>query len=153
MRIWHIFTQLSALIWVAAALWFPPLGHPFTVLAPFSLPNGQYAAGHRGVDLPALPGASVRAPAAGSVTFVGTVVDRPVLTLRTDARTLVSFEPIVSDLEVGDRVERGELIGTVSTGGHCAERCLHAGIRVNGEYVNPLGWFRARPVLLPLSND
>ncbi|MGK0714509.1 M23 family metallopeptidase [Leucobacter sp. W1153] len=144
-----IAATLVTFVGFVGPLWLPPLGHPLTVNSPFSLAGGPYAAGHRGIDLPARTGDTVRAPASGRVTFVGTVVDRPVLTLRIDARTLVSFEPLSSTLREGDEVLRGEVIGEVGTGGHCLASCLHLGARVDGEYVNPLRFLRHKPVLLP----
>lgn len=130
-------------------LWYPPLGPPLRIAEPYALPNGPYRAGHRGIDLPAAPDAAVHAPANGTVSFVGTVVDRPVLSIRIDARTVVSLEPITSELHEGDAVTRGEAIGTVGSGGHCGTACVHLGVRVGGTYVNPLRFLRARPVLLP----
>lgn len=130
-------------------LWEPPLGHPLRIAEAYSLPNGPYRAGHRGVDLPAEPGAAVRAPASGTVSFVGTVVDRPVVSIRVDARTIVSLEPVSSGLREGEAVGRGERIGEVASGGHCGDGCLHLGVRVDGAYVNPLRFLRPRPVLLP----
>lgn len=145
----HRLRIFAALITLAGPLWFPPLGHPLTVSAPFSLPGGHYAAGHRGIDLPASAGDTVRAPAAGTVSFVGTVVDRPIVTLRINDRTLVSFEPITTTLRAGDEVGRGEIIGEVGAGGHCQASCVHLGARVDGAYVNPLRFLRSKPVLLP----
>ena len=128
--------------------WAPPLGHPLVISEPFSLPNGPYRAGHRGVDFPAEPGIQVRAPTSGTVTFVGTVVDRPVLSIRVDSRTVMSFEPISSELRTGNQVRRGEIVGEVASGGHCAASCVHLGVRIDGEYVNPLRFLRPKPVLL-----
>ncbi len=111
---------------------------------------GRYAAGHRGIDLPSAGvGLPVRSPVAGTVSFVGTVVDRPVVSVRVDLRTVVSLEPVASELQVGDVVGPGSALGTTATGGHCGVACVHLGVRVDGEYVNPLRYFRAKPVLLP----
>ncbi len=132
------------------ARWTPPFDGPLRISAPYSLPFGPYAAGHRGIDLPAAaPGLPVRSPVAGTVSFVGTVVDRPVVSVRVDLRTVVSLEPVESELRVGDPVARGTIMGVVTSGGHCDTECLHLGVRVDGEYVNPLRFFRAKPVLLP----
>lgn len=136
-------------------LWDPPLGHPLRISETYSLPNGPYRAGHRGIDLPATVGDPVRAPVTGTVSFVGKVVDRPVLSIRIDEHTTVSFEPVTSDLSEGDPVFRGGVFGSVgareTTDGaeHCATACLHLGVRVDGEYVNPLRFLRSKPVLLP----
>ncbi|MFC7765586.1 M23 family metallopeptidase [Leucobacter soli] len=152
----HRFAEIAA---ARSEPWFPPLGEPLRVSAAFSLPNGPYRAGHRGIDLPASTGDIARAPASGTVSFSGTVVDRPVLSIRLDERTVVSLEPVESPLRAGDPVARGDRIGAVAarapgearapTGGHCTEHCLHLGVRVDGEYVNPLRFLRTRPILLP----
>ncbi|QIK62234.1 M23 family metallopeptidase [Leucobacter viscericola] len=131
------------------ALWIPPVGHSLTVSGPYLGPPTPYASGHRGIDLPAGPGLAVRAPTSGTVTFVGTVVDRGVLSVRVDERTVLSLEPITSELRAGDAVSTGQFLGTVSSGGHCYEECLHVGVRVEEDYVNPLRYFRGRPKLRP----
>jgi len=114
-------------------------------------PQSEYSAGHRGIDLRASPGLTVTAPAAGTVHFVGTVVDRPVLTLRHPGGLLSSYEPLDSGLAEGAVVARGEAIGTVGRGGHCDGSCLHLGVRLDGSYVSPLAYLGGIPraVLLP----
>lgn len=141
---------LSALLAESSTpgLWEPPLGHPLEIDAVFSLPFGPYGAGHRGVDLLAGGDPRVRAPASGTVAFVGMVVDRPVISIRVDDRTVLSMEPVESALQAGDMVSRGAIVGEVLEG-HCAELCVHLGVRVDGAYVNPLRFLRPRPVLLP----
>jgi len=131
------------------ARWLPPVGTSVNPTARFDLSNGPYGAGHRGIDFPAASGDRVRAPTGGTVTFSGVVVDREVITVRVDSRTLVSMEPMRSEVNVGESVSAGMVIGEVSQGGHCGRECLHLGVRVNGQYVNPLRYFRSKPVLLP----
>lgn len=133
----------------SVALWLPPFGPPLQVSEGYNLSRGPYAAGHRGIDLPAAEGEAVLAPADGVVTFSGTVVDRPVLSIMVDARTVVSFEAVTSELQPGEAVARGQLLGTLATGGHCRAECLHLGARIDGAYVNPMRFFRGRPVLVP----
>lgn len=120
------------------------------LLRPFEKPATRYTSGHRGVDFAALKGEAVFAPVAASVSYRGIIVDRNVLTLLTVDGILISFEPLESDLQVGDPVVAGQMLGLVSTGAHCSDKCLHVGVRINGEYVNPLRFFAPRPVLLPL---
>lgn len=132
-----------------AAPWLPPFGTPLLVSGPYRPPPTPYTAGHRGVDVPAGPGAIVAAPADGTVEFVGAVVDRGTLTVRVDADTVYSWEPIESALSVGDRVVAGAPLGTAASGGHCAAECVHLGVREQGEYVSPLRYLLGRPVLLP----
>lgn len=135
----------------ASMRWTPPLGEPLRISGPYRAPPGPYAAGHRGIDVPALPGATIRAPAAGTVVFVGAVVDRGVISIQIDADTVLSIEPIHPEtaLAVGDSVTRGDVIGKVATGGHCYDECVHLGVRVAGEYVHPGRFFFVQPVLLP----
>lgn len=134
----------------AIPLWLPPLGVPLDVSGPYRAPPHRYGSGHRGIDLVARPGDAVIAPEAGSVTFVGTVVDRGVVSIRVDEHTVYSLEPVSSTLAVGDAVASGGVIGEVAGGGHCLAECVHLGVRVDDEYVNPLRYFLRRPVLLPL---
>ena len=89
------------------------------------------------------------APASGVVAFNGTVVDRGTLSIRVDDRTVLSLEPVVSELSVGDRVTAGDAIGSLGAGGHCDRECLHLGVRVEDSYVNPLRYLLGKPTLLP----
>lgn len=122
------------------------------VTAPYAAPATRYAAGHRGIDLAAPPGAVVTAPDDAMVRFVGVVVDRPVLTLDHGDGVLSSYEPVASEMTVGSVVGRGAVIGSVAAGGHCDGGCLHVGVRIAGEYVSPLLFFAKVPpsILLPL---
>ena len=137
----------------SASHWLPPLGPPLRVSEPYRPPPSPYGAGHRGIDLPAEAGQKVRSPAAGTVSFVGKVVDREVISVRVDARTVYSLEPVDQDeaggLSTGDAVGRGDALGTVGEGGHCDGGCVHLGVRVDDTYVNPMRYFLGKPVLLP----
>ena len=132
--------------------WGWPVSGAHALARPYVAPAGPYAPGHRGIDIRAPLGAQVLAPADGVVHFAGFVVDRPVLSLEHADGVLSSFEPVQTTLAAGDHVTRGEVIGTLLPG-HCASPCLHLGVRVDGDYVNPLlflggvGW----SVLYPLA--
>ena len=117
--------------------WSWPVSGAHALARPYVAPAGRYGAGHRGIDIRAPVGASVLAPADGIVHFAGFVVDRPVLSLEHADGVLSSFEPVQTALVAGDRVSRGQVIGTLLPG-HCASACLHLGARVGGEYANPL---------------
>jgi murein DD-endopeptidase MepM/ murein hydrolase activator NlpD len=132
------------------ALWVPPIGGPLEVSGPYRAPPHRYGSGHRGIDLAARPGEAVIAPAAGTVSFSGAVVDRGVLSIRVDDRTVDTLEPVRSALSVGEAVASGAVVGEAASGGHCLAECVHLGVRVEGEYVNPLRYLLQRPVLLPL---
>jgi murein DD-endopeptidase MepM/ murein hydrolase activator NlpD len=100
----------------------------------------------------AYDGAPIVAPAAGTVSFVGVVVDRPVITIDHGNGLRSSFEPVDSALTAGSAVAPGDVLGRVRAG-HCgpAPPCLHWGVRRGEEYVNPLAFVMdLRPsVLLP----
>lgn len=124
---------------------------PHVVMRRFDAPDVRWGPGHRGVDLAAAPGTTVRAPSAGTVTFVGSVAERGVLTLRHPEGFDTTYEPIAAKVKRGDRVERGQVIGVITTGGHCEARCLHWGYRVSKDvYRDPLTLIGGvRPILLP----
>lgn len=147
-------TASNAAAWSAHAPYLSPVS-PMRVETLAHLPAQPWLPGHRGVDLQAFPGQTVSASAPGAVSFVGLVVDRPVLTIRHDDGALSTVEPVDSELTVGTRVAAGESIGVVSdVSGHCAPAvCVHWGVRVAGDYIDPLDVLAGygRVVLLPRS--
>jgi murein DD-endopeptidase MepM/ murein hydrolase activator NlpD len=122
------------------------------VLRGFEAPASPYAAGHRGIDVAAGPGDAVFAVADGVVLFTGTVVDRPTLSIGHPGDLVSSIEPVAASVVVGERVHRGQFVGRVAAGGHCAAQCVHLGVRLHGEYLSPLRFLGGIPraVLLPL---
>ena len=130
--------------------WLWPVPAP-RVVRRFEAPATRYSAGHRGIDLSSEPGDPVRSPADATVAFAGTVVDRAVLTL-VIGDALVSLEPVATSVAEGERVAEGQELGRVASGGHCGTRCLHVGVRRDGDYVSPLLYLASveRAVLLPL---
>lgn len=132
-------------------VWGWPVSAPHAIGATYQAPATRYAAGHRGIDLRATIDDPVLAPADGIVTFVGVVVDRPVVAIAHSGDLLSSFEPVAAAVSVGDAVVAGQRIGTVTVGGHCGG-CVHFGVRLHGEYVSPLLLLGGIPraVLLPL---
>ncbi|PRI10902.1 murein hydrolase activator EnvC family protein [Leucobacter massiliensis] len=137
----------------ATPLWVPPLSGRLDITGPYRAPPHRYGAGHRGIDLRASPGDSVVAPAAGTVTFSGRVVDREVVSVRVDERTVYSLEPVRGGVVAGSQVAAGALLGEVDRGGHCGTECVHLGVRVEGEYVTPLRYLLPRPRLLPTGGE
>lgn len=137
----------------AAGGWTWPVKPKPAVTRTFQPPAQKWLSGHRGVDLSAAPGTEVRSPAAGTVTFTGVVVDRPVITVDHGDGLKSSFEPIDATVKRGQTVARGQVIGTIASAGHCPPaNCVHWGVRRDGEYVNPLQFVQdMRPsVLLPV---
>jgi murein DD-endopeptidase MepM/ murein hydrolase activator NlpD len=138
---------------MAAPTWEWPLAPRPKVLRGFDPPPKPWLSGHRGVDLAAThDGAPVTSPAAGTVSFVSVVVDRPVITIDHGNGLRSSFEPVESPLAVGSMVAAGQDIGTALPA-HCGvSPCIHWGVRRGEEYVNPLQFvIDLRPsILLPL---
>lgn len=148
-RVGHSLTGAEA---VAPCVLPVPGAH---VMALASIPRERWQAGHRGIDIASAAGDEVVAPATGTVEYVGFVVDRPVITLRHAEGLRTSLEPVESPLSVGDAVERGAPVGTVSSAsGHCTPNaCVHWGMRNGDDYVDPLTCIPGfgTVVLLPLS--
>ncbi len=117
----------------------------------YEAPAHRYGAGHRGIDLRPLESQDVRAPAPGSIAFSGMVAGRGILTIDHGDGLVTTLEPVDSTLEVGAPVDRGSVVGTVALGGHTAFGAVHFGVRLHGEYINPLLLLGGVPraVLLP----
>ncbi len=107
------------------------------VIREFVRPADGWSAGHRGIDIQAVPGAEVRAPVASRVVFVGPVAGRGVIVLRTLEDGDVTLEPIEPAVLLGDIVNPGDIVGFVR-GGHLGGNSLHLGLRVEGMYVDPI---------------
>lgn len=121
----------------------------------FEPPPEPWAAGHRGVDIRAEQGAVVTAVANGQVHFAGTIVDRGVVSVaHADGATITSYEPVTPLVSKGDDVIAGQPIAVVHGIHAGCGSCLHFGVRVGGEYRDPMLWLRLeRPVLLPLADQ
>jgi len=124
---------------------------PFRLARPFVAPPHEYGPGHRGVDLAVVRDDGVRSPAAGVVAFSGHVAGRGVLTIDHGDGLVSTLEPVDTDLEAGMPVAPGTSVGRVSTGGHAPPGTVHFGVRLDGEYINPLVLLGGVPraVLLP----
>lgn len=135
-----------------AAIWDWPTEGPHAVVRDFRAPSSPWGPGHRGLDL-AATSTEIRAPAPGVISFSGMVADRGVLTIRTAGGSLISMEPVTALVTAGDVVAQGDVIAQLEPG-HCAELCLHLGLREGGKYRSPrreLGVLQ-RAVLLPLGD-
>lgn len=132
--------------------WTWPLDR-LEVVRPFDPPLVRWGSGHRGVDLRAATEAPVRAVGAGVVVFAGELAGRGVVSVQHGAlRT--TYEPVAATVAAGDRVNPGEVIGTLAAApgsGHCpSDACLHLGLRSGTAYLDPMLLFRpVRVRLLP----
>ncbi len=117
--------------------WQWPLGGR-VVGTDFDPPEGPYAAGHRGIDLPGSAGEPVRAVAAGRVTFSGTVAGVGVVTVEHGSERS-TYQPVDRrTVRRGDAVDAGQVLGRLGrAGSHCATACLHLGRVVGERYLDP----------------
>lgn len=131
--------------------WVWPVAAPIRIISPFRAPPTPYEAGHRGIDVETDVAAPVVASAPGVVSFAGMVAGRPVVAIDHGGGVVSAVEPVAALVEAGATVAPGDQIGTVATGGHCGWRCLHFGVRIDGEYVSPFLFLGGLPraVLLP----
>lgn len=130
--------------------WHWPV-HPFRVERAFVAPPHEYGPGHRGIDLAPLGDDAIHAPAAGVVAFSGQVAGRGILTIDHGDGLVSTLEPVESVLAPGVAVAPDAPVGRLSTGGHAAPGVLHFGVRLHGEYVNPMSLLGGVPraILLP----
>lgn len=118
----------------------------------FDPPPEPWASGHRGIDIRTPVGTVVTSVADGTVHFAGTVVDRGVLSLDHGDWILTSYEPVRPLVQQGDSVSAGQPVAIVDAMHRDCGACLHFGVRVDDEYVNPMRFLHLeRPVLLPVA--
>lgn len=104
-------------------------------------PASKYGPGHRGVDLAQPVGSAIKAPLSGEIAFAGIVVDREVVTIRSNAGYLASFEPACTNHRVGQPVLIGaefawHCLPQESYEYHC-ESCVHFSVRSQYGYLSP----------------
>jgi Peptidase family M23 len=127
-----------------AFAWTWPVDGP--VLRPFTIGDDPYVAGqHRGVDVAAPAGASVRAPAGGTVSFAGTVPGGGrTVTIRTPdgySVTLLHLGTVLASRS--SAVSEGDPVATVGPSGDAehGEPYVHLGVRLTADsngYLDPL---------------
>ncbi|WP_097867051.1 murein hydrolase activator EnvC family protein [Streptomyces sp. rh34] len=121
---------------------WPLTGRP-SVLRGWEPPAGPYGPGHRGVDLAAGPGARVLAVADGRVSFAGRVAGRGVVAIEVAGSgsppLRTTYEPVRALVEKGAITRAGQPVGVLEERPfHCAEGCLHWGLRRGDVYLDPL---------------
>jgi murein DD-endopeptidase MepM/ murein hydrolase activator NlpD len=103
----------SLLLVLALPCWVPPLEAPVT--DPFRMPPCVWCPGNRGIEFGPTPGQQVRAVAAGTVTFAGTVAGtRYVVVEHADGLRATYGRLADSALRRGDRVLAGQVVGTTT---------------------------------------
>ena len=146
----HPLLAVLVLLMAPAASW--PVDTPH-VVSGFRPPEAAWSAGHRGIDLAAATGDPVRAMAGGTVSFVGRIAGKPVVTVQHEgtAGLRSTYEPVVAVVAAGASVHAGDLLGTVAAvGGHCGgvAGCVHVGLRDSVSYRDPMSVLGRRPAVL-----
>jgi hypothetical protein len=129
----------------ASGTWPWPVVGP--VIRAFEPPSSPYARGHRGIDIAAVVGTVVVAPATGVVTFSGSIGSHLYLTLEHGGGLTTTYSWVSALLVVkSGRVMAGQPIAR-SGSGHPGDPIpnLHFGVKLDGVYVDPM------PYLLPPS--
>ncbi|WP_018143638.1 M23 family metallopeptidase [Alloscardovia criceti] len=127
---------------------------PAELLQDFDAPAQVWLPGHRGVDVDADSGMLIFAPQGGTIVFSGRVAHKDVVVIEHAHGWRSTFEPAITTLSVGTKVQRGQSIAQISDGGsdHCQDACLHWGVKIDKKrYLNPRLLTEVRPItILPL---
>jgi murein DD-endopeptidase MepM/ murein hydrolase activator NlpD len=102
-------------------------------------PWGEAREFHGGIDIGAQPGTPVHAPAGGVVAFAGRRPDYGLTVVLDHGQDIQSIYGHLSRIEgrLGERVQRGALLGHVGSTGRASGPHLHYEILVKGRPVNP----------------
>jgi murein DD-endopeptidase MepM/ murein hydrolase activator NlpD len=123
-----------------AGTWAWPVTGP--LIRGFDPPTSPFGAGHRGIDIAVPFGTMILAPEAGTVSFAGRVGGELFVTI-DHGGGLSSTCSWLSSAAVrkGDVVARGQPIGATGPGhpGSLVPH-LHLGVRLDGQYVDPLAY-------------
>ena len=138
----------------AAPQWVLPIAESAWVVRGFDPPSQRWSAGHRGVDLAAPAGTTIRAAGAGVVTYAGLLAGRGVVAV-SHGELRTTYEPVTATVSVGEQVDPGDPIGALAAaGGHCLPSvCLHWGVLRGTTYLDPLRLLGGGVRLLPLGSE
>jgi murein DD-endopeptidase MepM/ murein hydrolase activator NlpD len=94
---------------------------------------------HAGIDIGATPGVAVHAPSSGTVTTAGYLADYGLTVTIDHGADIKTVYGHLSKVQVtvGQRVDRGTVIGRTGNTGRSSGPHLHYEILVRGEPVNP----------------
>lgn len=129
--------------------WQWPTGEPAPVVEGFAPPAHDWLPGRRGVTLQYPAPSPVYACASGTVTTAGPVAGRGVISIRHNVGGRIvwsTYLPVTPSVSVGDRVEKGDVIGVVEGD----SPTLHWGAKTGRRtYIDPIRMTLGHPRLLP----
>jgi murein DD-endopeptidase MepM/ murein hydrolase activator NlpD len=122
-----------------------PFGPTYLGLEPARLYRGTFFWHfHEGVDILAMAGTPIFAPARGRVVFVGRMADGAEVVVLAHDNGLVSLYahledgPLAPTIKAGDIVQAGDRIGAVGLTGMTTGYHLHWAVYKNGEPIDPM---------------
>ncbi len=129
----------------AAKLWTVPFVRPVldkanSAFGTRSILNGEPRSPHSGADFNSPAGTPIKAPTAGRVVLAGDRYFTGNTVMIDHGLTLFSLFAHLSevDVQVGERVAGGDVVGKVGATGRVTGPHLHWSVRINGARVDPL---------------
>jgi len=100
----------------------------------------RWGRNHEGIDIASSKGTEIKAAATGKVVFAGTKSGYGKIVIIDHGNGFESYYAHCDTIKVnvGDKVEEGQLIATVGTTGRVTGPNLHFEIKKNGKSINPL---------------
>lgn len=150
--------SLIAVILVAFSP-FNAVSHPAIAVLPASgtwlrlpvIPWPDWQPGHRGLDIQAPVDTEVFSPIDGEIIWSGRIGRNFGVTIAGPLMTKHTITGIDSQLNIGQKVRRGQFIGWSITSQHCENLdCIHWSVRQKGRYLDPR-WL-LKPIVYRLPN-
>ena len=105
-------------------------------------PTAGASTNHKGIDIGASSGSNILAAASGTVTIAtySNSAGNYVMLSHGGGVCTVYMHMKAMNVSVGQEVKQGDVIGYVGSTGYSTGPHLHFGIRVDGNYVNPVNY-------------